>query len=332
MFTKARLKLTVWYLAIIMTISLSFSAFIYRGIMFEFRRRLNAIEHRLELRRHGFRPPVGQVQFFVQDLEDAKRHVLSILLYTNGIILVISAAAGYFLAGKTLRPIEKAMEEQKRFVADASHELRTPLTALTTAIEVALRDKKLKLKDARRVLKGGLEDIDDLRLLTNNLLAFARYPNNNVSFEEIELASIITRAIAKVAPITKKKKIKLTKRLGKTNVVSDQKSLEKLFVILIDNAVKYTRKGGNISVTVKKDKGKAKIDIADTGVGIAKEDIPHIFDRFWRADQSRTKSATPGFGLGLSMAKQIVKQHKGSISVLSTPGKGSTFTIILPTA
>lgn len=145
MFKTARLKLTAWYLLFIMAISLSFSAFIYRGVTLEFQRRLSAIEHRLELRRHGFVPPAGRAQFFVQDLEEARQRLWLILIYTNGAIFLFSAIAGYFLAGRTLKPIEQSLEEQKRFVAEASHELKTPLTALQTSVEVALRDQKLGL-------------------------------------------------------------------------------------------------------------------------------------------------------------------------------------------
>src|SRR5512141_1822886 len=120
MFTSARFKLTGWYLLIIMAVSISFSAFIYKGVSLEFERRLNAIESRLQLGRFGIYPPPGQVEMFITDLEDTKERVLIILVYTNFVIFVFSALAGYFLAGKTLKPIEKAMDEQKRFVADAS--------------------------------------------------------------------------------------------------------------------------------------------------------------------------------------------------------------------
>src|SRR4030043_875498 len=104
-----------------MTISLSFSAFIYNGVSREFHRRLNEIENRLELRRFGFRPPVGETILFIQDLNEARGRILLILVYMNSFIFVVSALAGYFLAGKTLHPIEETLNEKKRFVADASH-------------------------------------------------------------------------------------------------------------------------------------------------------------------------------------------------------------------
>src|SRR4030042_3546083 len=119
MFKKARLKLTAWYLVIIMFISLAFSVFIYISVTLEIQNRFNLIERRLELRDYGFRPPSGQVEFFIESLEESRNRILLVLLYTNIMILFFSAVAGYFLAGKTLTPIEKSMEEQKRFVADA---------------------------------------------------------------------------------------------------------------------------------------------------------------------------------------------------------------------
>jgi signal transduction histidine kinase len=124
-----------------MTISLSF-LFYHRMVSFEIQMRVVGIERRLDLGRMGFLPPPGQSHYFYEDIREAKSRVLLVLVYTNIVILIFSSLSGYFLAGITLRPIENALEEQKRFIADASHELKTPLTALQTSIEVAVRDKK----------------------------------------------------------------------------------------------------------------------------------------------------------------------------------------------
>lgn len=331
MFHSARLKLTAWYLVIIMAISLSFSAFIYRGVTLEFQRKLNAIEKRLELHKHGFRLPLGRSQFFIADLEDAKQRVFLILLYTNGAIFLFSAIAGYFLAGKTLLPIEKAMEEQKRFVADASHELKTPLTALQISIEVALRDKKLKLEDAKNVLRESLEDIDSLKKLANDLLSLASYSQgNNFRKEKVNIKEIIESANKKIAPLAKTKNIKMKIVLKNITLTAHRESLEKLITILLDNAVKYTPKGGKVSLTCEKDRRYLTLKVKDTGIGISQKDLPHIFDRFYRIDSSRSKVKVAGFGLGLSIAKKIVEQHRGSIDVKSSPSKSSTFIIKLP--
>jgi len=332
MFGSARIKLTTWYLVIIMTISLSFSVVIYRSVTLEFQRRLNIIERRFNLeaprgwRMHG---PVHET--FVEDLNQARTRVLFILLYANGVILVLSAAAGYFLAGRTIAPIEKALEEQKKFVADASHELKTPLTAMRTSIEVALRDKKLTLAGSKKVLTGSLVDIDGLKKLTNNLLSLAKYQSgNNFAFEKISVKELINSSYKKVIPIANKKGVKIALDVKKGKISANKEGLEKLVTILLDNAVKYSLFGGKVTLTTKRNKKYLNINVVDSGVGISKTDIPHIFDRFYRVDDSRTKTKVPGFGLGLSMAKKIVEMHKGSIDVKSILGKGSTFTVKLP--
>lgn len=331
MFTRARLKLTAWYLLIIMTVSLSFSAFIYRSVNIEFQSRLDAIERRLQLRAHGILPPSGQDQFFLADIEEARERVLAILVYTNFAILVISGAAGYFLAGRTLAPIEDAMDEQKRFVADASHELKTPLTAMQTSTEVALRDKHLPLKEARKVLSENLKDIGSLSQLTNNLLSLARYQyGNHFKVEPVNLKEIIKEAVRQVAPIAKKKGVKLSIKLKNVQIKGDKESLEKLVTILMDNAVKYTPKGGGVMLNITKKRRRVEIAISDTGIGIKTEDLQNLFERFYRADSSRTKNDAAGFGLGLSIAKRIAELHGGEISAKSTVGKGSTFTVALP--
>lgn len=332
MFKSARIKLTTWYLVIIMAISLSFSVVIYRGVTLEFQRRLNTIEKRFNVEaRRGWRMHGPVHEIFVEDLNQARARVLFILLYANGVILVLSAAAGYFLAGRTIAPIEKALEEQKRFVADASHELKTPLTAMRTSIEVALRDKKLTLSDSKKVLTGSLEDIDGLKNLANNLLSLAKYQGGeNFTFEKTSVKELINSSYKKVRLIANKKGVKINLDVKKGKISANKESLEKLVTILLDNAVKYSLFGGKVTLTTKRNKKYLKIKVVDSGVGISKADLPHIFDRFYRVDDSRTKTKVPGFGLGLSMAKKIVEMHKGSIDVKSIPGKGSTFTVKLP--
>ncbi len=332
MFNQARLKLTIVYLGIIMAISVSFSAFIYRMVSYEFQRRIDEIETRLELRRYGFLPPPGETRLFIKDIESAQKKVFLILGYTNLVILVLSSAAGYFLAGITLRPIEEAMDEQKRFIADASHELKTPLTALQTSIEVALRDKKIKLKDALFTLSDSLSDIKNMSNLTNDLLSLAKYQQNGrtLSFEKIKLSEVIALSVKKMQIIAKKNKIKITIDVDDVVIKGNREGLDKLFTILLDNAVKYSKTGSEVKVRVRANRKFGIVEISDRGIGISKKDIPYLFERFYRSDTSRSKSNTAGFGLGLSIAKTIVDFHKGSIDVESELGKGSTFTVKIP--
>lgn len=333
MFKKARVKLTAWYLLIIMTISISFSAFIYGTVTMEFQRRFDNIERRLEFEELGLRPPVGDPSYFLQDLQESRKNVFFILLYTNGVILVLSTLAGYILAGKTLSPIEAALDEQKRFVADASHELKTPLTALQTTIEVSLRDKKLNIKDAKEILKSNLEETQRLSKLATDLLTLTRYQsgNGNFTLSKSNIKNIVKDVYKSLLPVINKKDIKVKLTLDDISLNINKDSIYQLVTILLDNAIKFSNKGkGVIYVSVGKEHNLLVLKVKDNGIGIPKKDIPYIFDRFYRVDQSRSKHEIDGFGLGLSMAKRIVELHKGTINVESTLGKGSTFKVNIP--
>ncbi|KKQ50509.1 MAG: Two-component system, sensor protein, histidineprotein kinase [Candidatus Woesebacteria bacterium GW2011_GWB1_38_5] len=314
-----------------MAISISFSAFIYRIVSYEFQRRVDEIERRLELRRFGFLPPPGETQLFIADVKEAQAKVLYVLIYTNAVILIFSSAAGYFLAGMTLRPIEEAMDEQKRFVADASHELKTPLTSLQTSIEVALRDKEITLKEALFTLSDSLSDIKNMTNLTSDLLSLTKYQQNGREFfGKVNLQDVIQSSIKKVSPLAKKKKIGIKIISKDSEIRGNKEGLEKLITILLDNAVKYTPEKGGIEVNSRKTGKYVTISVSDTGCGITKKDMPMIFERFYRSDISRSKIDASGFGLGLSIAKSIADIHKGTITVESQLGKGSTFIVKLP--
>lgn len=349
MFRLARLKLTGWYLLIIMLISTAFSLVAYKGITAELERGFRWAELRLRAEEPGFRLPRpippnpeglspelrGTPPRFLlaEDLEAAKRQVIFHLLSINGVILVVSAAVGYFLAGKTLKPIEDALEEQKRFVADASHELRTPLTALKTSIEVNLRDEGLP-EQARQILEDNLKDVDSLESLTDSLLHLAQHQKgeHDIEIEPVEINAVIQDVFKQIQPLAEEKGLEVKLDIEPTGQVvnADKACLKKLIVVFLDNAIKYTPKGGRISVAAKSFKKYLTLTIEDTGVGIEEKHLPYIFDRFYRVESSRSKSEAAGFGLGLSLAKRIIEAHQGSIDVASVVGKGTTFTIKLP--
>jgi len=348
MFRSARIKLTLWYLLIIMTISFSFSGVIYLRVCRELERGFRRVELRHRAEELGISLPrffsikpedlprrLREMQpryFFAEDLEEAKRRLALNLLLVNGGILFFSALAGWFLAGKTLKPIEDVLEEQKRFIADASHELRTPLTALKTSLEVGLRDKKMNLSEARKLIRESLLEIDDLKSLTDKLLSLARYQSNgrNLTFQKVNIKLVAEKVLKKISLLAKDKEIKLTFKIQNQDLWANEESLEEMLLIFLDNAVKYTPKGGGVSLKIFKEGRWLKIQVKDTGVGIAKEDLPHIFDRFYRADQSRSKEKVSGFGLGLALAKKIIELHKGTVEVTSVLNRGTTFTINLP--
>lgn len=327
MFKEARIKLTAWYLAIIMAISLSFSAVIYIGVNRELSRfdvlvhvRQNRTDQiALFLRNNGLPVPPEIQTVENETLEAARARILEVLGLINVSILIVAGAGGYFLAGQTLDPIKKNMDEQKEFISNASHELRTPLTSLTSEIEVALRDKNLSSSDAKDLLRSNLEDVKKMSKLSNYLLELNRFENKakELPMEHVDLAEIAAIACGKK---------KVVKNLKKVIVAGNSDSLAELVTILLDNAFKYSPKNPKIKVTTGMIDGHGFIQVEDNGVGVSGEDLPHIFDRFYRSDKSR---GTDGYGLGLSIAKSIVDAHRGKISVESKAGKGTKFTVVI---
>ncbi len=327
MFRSARIKLTAWYLLIIMLVSVSFSAAIFRVLTTELDRIVQV--ERLELE-HRF--PQFPILLNPDLLAETKQRLLFRLVVINLLILAGSAWAGYLLAGRTLNPIKDMVDEQNRFITDASHELRTPLTSLKSEIEVNLRDKNLSLDQAKNLLKSNLEEVNSLQVLSDGLIRLTQYQkgHSNLSIDDVSLADVSREAVRKVTNAAKEKKITIVNDIPSAHIQGNQTALIELLVIFLDNAIKYSPKQSPVRLSSKKSDGRIRIVIADGGIGIAEKDVPHLFDRFYRADKSRTKTDVSGYGLGLSIAKQIVDQHNGSIRVTSKFNKGTTFTIELP--
>jgi two-component system, OmpR family, sensor histidine kinase CiaH len=333
MFSSARLKLTAWYLLIIMIISLLFSVAIYYGVGLALDRRFNEIENRLlgkEDKPNSLQSSPKPLLF--EDLEAAKRQLLFMLIFANGIILIFSAGAGYFLAGKTLRPIEDMVEEQTRFVADASHELRTPIAAMKVSTEVALRDNELSTDEAREVLKNNIMDLNNLQKLADELLSLAKYHEggSSLNIQKLNAKTIMENCYKKILPLAEEKRIKLILNINDYYLYADESSLEEMLLIFLDNAVKYTQEGGTVYINNRQDGQYITLDIKDTGIGIGNTDLTNIFNRFYRADKSRSKLKVNGSGLGLAIAKKIIDLHKGQVFVSSQINKGTIFTIKFP--
>jgi len=336
MFEKARIRLTAWYLLIIMSISIMFSVTIYSVLSHEVNRFARAqqfrIEHRLQndpIPAFEKLPPIANPEL----IEESKTRLIYSLILLNGSIFLIAGGLGYILAGRTLKPIAEMVNEQYRFVSDASHEFRTPLTSLKSAMEVNLRDPHLTLNDAKTLIRDNITEVNRLQTLSDSLLLLAqnKRPNGEDMQEVVELSSVVTQAITKTRPIATKKRIKITSRaIAKFSCRGNAQKLSDLFVILLDNAIKYSLSGTTVAVTGEQTDGTARIAIKDTGIGIDEGDLPHVFDRFFRTDSARTNTDTTGYGLGLAIAKQIVESHHGTITVQSVLKKGSTFTVTLP--
>lgn len=333
MFLSARLKLTAWYLLIIMFISVLFSSAFFHVSDSEIQRIINRIEHNQQdpfENLSPFQPTLPLIN--IQELRDSEKRLIITLVLINLGILVLAGAAGYFLAGRTLKPIQEMVDEQNRFVTDASHEFRTPITALKSEIEVYLRSNTYTEKETKTLLKSNLEEVNNLQVLSENLLQLAQFekPTEKVNLDNASLLDILNDAARKVQSLAKLKHIEIY--IGPVNVIvnGDRQSLTEIFVILLDNAIKYSPENKKVIITSESTDHTVCIRVSDEGTGIDKKDLPHIFDRFYRADSSRTKQTINGYGLGLSIAKKIIEMHKGSISTKSQKNKGTEFTVQLP--
>jgi heavy metal sensor kinase len=230
-----------------------------------------------------------------------------------------------------IRRLRDSFVQIRQFSADASHELRTPLTIVRGEIELALRSMKSP-EEYRRVLESTLEEVLRLTSIIDNLLTLAKADQGlyRAEFSEVDLKMLVDELYEDSEVLASRKRIRVDLESGTPiTIVGDRGRLRQLFLNLIDNAIKYTPEGGTITMGVRRENGCAIFRVADTGVGIPAEELPRIFDRFYRVDKARSREMG-GTGLGLSIAKWIAELHRGSIDVQSEPQKGSVFTVTLP--
>lgn len=335
MFQSATVKLTASYLAIIMAVSLSFSVVIYQLNYSEINSRLKDLQYSIVEEAPYFIPSDLTQPFFtgpdspliIQSQQAAAQMLLS-LVYINLVILAAGGLGSYFLARRTLQPIEEAHEAQSRFTSDASHELRTPLAAMKTELEVSLRDAGLTIEEARELLESNLEEVNKLIQLSEMLLQLSRLDHDKLERTAIDLVALV-RTIRN-ANFTKEQAERLeVSGRKKALVFGNQAALEELAIILFDNALKYSPKDTPIEIRIAEQRGLVRMSVQNQGEPIPEEKLAHLFDRFFRADTSRTHGEKGGYGLGLSIAQKIVDVHHGSIQVTSSES-GITFTVCLP--
>ncbi len=264
------------------------------------------------------------------DLSAGQRHLLDELILTNLIVLVGAGFISYILARETLKPIEAAHEQQKRFTADVSHELRTPLTSLKMESEVALMDDSLNKEQLRKVITSNIEEAAKLDSLINSLLRLTRLEAGELQqqFSTQDLKAVANEAIDLVAAQAKTRNIKLEISKRSLNINGDHDSLVQMVVIFLDNAIKYSPRNSHIAIQITKQGDQKRLTIEDQGNGIAPKDLEHIFDRFYRADTARGGSS--GFGLGLSIAKLIADIHKANITITSRVKHGTLVSVDFP--
>ncbi len=231
-----------------------------------------------------------------------------------------------------LERLEAAFKKITQFTADASHELRTPVAVMRTRAELSLR-KARSADEYRDVIAEVLAELEKTSKLIEQLMFLARADSGaeTLHFSATNVADVLREACHQGSALAEAKQIAFQEQIPGDSmwIQGDASSLRRLFLILIDNAVKYTPASGQVEVSLQRNDGYAVAEVRDTGIGIAEADLPSVFERFYRADKARTRESG-GVGLGLSIGRWITEVHAGTIEVHSSPGRGSIFQIRLP--
>jgi heavy metal sensor kinase len=230
----------------------------------------------------------------------------------------------------TFDRLESAFRRQAQFTADASHELRTPLAIICAGSELALARERSPL-EYRQAIESSLRASKRMRELVESLLVLARADADalELNYGRFDLRQAVDDCLALMSPMAQRRNVNLEAQGAGVRIDADRDQIVRLITNLIGNAIQYNREGGTVRVAVVEDGGQAVLEVIDTGMGIAREDQPRIFQRFFRADKARSRESG-GCGLGLAICKSIAVAHGGDISFGSVPGAGTTFVVWLP--
>ncbi|HLO12302.1 MAG TPA: ATP-binding protein, partial [Pseudoneobacillus sp.] len=283
--------------------------------------------------------PSQVMNLFQKAVDTEKEQVGEISLQgRHWVILVSPLYSNQFIRGAVavLRDMteERQLDKMRKdFIANVSHELRTPISMLQGYSEAIVDDIAESQEEKKEMAKVIYDESLRMGRLVNELLDLARMEAGHLqlTFEEVDLSSFINRIIHKFQGLAKDNEIQLTVEIGSgiSTVSFDPDRIEQVLTNLIDNAIRHTPKGGLVKLTVSNEEQAIKIEVKDSGSGIPEEDLPFVFERFYKADKARTRGRA-GTGLGLAIAKNIIDAHRGHISVQSKMGLGTTFSFLLP--
>ncbi len=288
--------------------------------------------------RVSFLPPgiyIAQVVQSRQSEVSLLGTLLQILLIGGFLALLAALAAGYLYAGRALVPIRDSIERrrlalrrQREFTANASHELRTPLTVIRGSVEDLRRNRRARVEDVGEALEDIDAEVNHLTALVEDLLLLARTDSGVLQLDRqpVDLADTAAEAVGLLTPLAHKEGVTVVLDPLPAPLHADPLRLRQLVTILVDNAVGHSPRGSQVMVWVRGDDRAATLRVEDQGPGIRPEDMPRIFERFWRADNA----PAGGTGLGLAIAHWIVEQHGGTISVSNRDGGGARFEVRLP--
>jgi two-component system sensor histidine kinase CiaH len=254
------------------------------------------------------------------------------VLAIDGAIFLVIGLTGLWYARRTMKPIRDALDNQRRFIADASHELRTPLAIMKADFELA-RTGEQDPGELRTAVDHGAEEVDRMSAIVADLLMLSRIDarEEHLELERTDLDALLGGTVKKLGGLAAVQEVRLAYQADAEAlmVLADSARLQRALLNLCRNAIEHSPRGGEVTLALRRDRDKARIDVTDKGDGMTREQLEHAFDRFYRADHSRQSSAGNS-GLGLPIAKWIVEAHRGSLTLASRPGQGTAATIRLP--
>lgn len=325
-YSKARIKLTLIYFGITLAI-ITFFSIVLVGDQFIELNRISQYHYHIY---SDFGPPEVLTDPAITDvLNQVRFNTIARTVGIDIVLLAISVFISYYLSGKTLEPIHESYVKQKTFIANASHELKTPLTAMKTEAEVLLRSDRSK-EELKAFVASTLDETNKLTQLTYALLDLARADTHSHQLhpENLALVEVVQEQEKQFALLAKNKKITICKRFtGNPKIYADKRRIEQLIGILLDNAIKYNKENGEVTLLIKKVKSGVLFEVKDSGIGIDEKNMHKVFDRFYRVSEDRN---IPGYGLGLSIAKQIVDECNAAIELTSILGDGTTLRVVFP--
>ncbi|AWB43280.1 two-component sensor histidine kinase [Paenibacillus sp. CAA11] len=265
----------------------------------------------------------------------ARQEILKNLIYTFSVVALIMLGVIYmtsrYFANRSIAPVKDAFEKQKRFIADASHELKTPLAVINTNADVLLANGEDTINEQAKWLHHIKSETERMKTLTSDLLYLTQMEDarSRMVYAAFDLSEAIESVVLTMEPVIFEKDLNLDYNIepGLT-ITGSCEQMKQVVMILLDNAIKYGNPNGSVGLTLKRHQGHIQLSVTNTGPGIPAEHLGRIFDRFYRADASRSRQSG-GYGLGLAIARSIVEQHRGKIYAKSVPDEKTTFYVQL---
>jgi signal transduction histidine kinase len=260
-------------------------------------------------------------------------HMRAEILLVDGAVLVLVSGAGFLLARRTLRPIQRNLEAQKRFVSNASHDLRTPLAVIKANLEIAQR-YGAQADDRDVAVSSSLEEVDRMGRMVEDMLTLSRIDarQEELRFSVVDLSQLLARIVEKMQPLAAGEAVRLDLVAdADLNALCDADHVERALVNVVRNAVQHSPSGSTVEIGATRAHDRVEVAIHDRGPGIDGDDLPHVFEPYYRAGEARSPGRGNS-GLGLAITWWIVEQHGGTIDVSSAPGLGTAVMVSLPLA